>query len=265
MSKIGFIGGGAMGEAIIKGLLGRGYTNQDIMVSDPSQDRLLYLKKTYGLNAVNNNKEVAKNSEVILLAVKPQNMSEAVTSIAGEITGRNLIITIMAGVPTAAVEKLLPNGAKVIRVMPNTPALVSAGTAAISGGSHVDESDLEVARRIFEAVGNATILPEKMLNAVTGLSGSSPAYVYMLIEALADGGVLAGLPRDVALKLAVDTVKGAAIMVEETKKHPGQLKDMVTSPAGTTIYGVLELEKAGFRGKIMEAVLAGAKRAEQLS
>lgn len=264
MSVIGFIGGGAMAEAIIKGLLARGYEATNIIVSDKSQERLAYLKKNLGINIAMDNVAAVTGSDEVILAVKPQNMAEALTSIAAHFTTQKTLISILAGVSTAALEDLLPTGCKVIRVMPNTPALVGAGSTVLTGGSAVTALEMKKASAIFESVGSVTILPEKMLNAVTGLSGSGPAYIYLIIEALSDAGVMVGLTRDVALKLASETVKGAAQMVIETQLHPGQLKDMVTSPSGTTIYGMLELEKNGVRGAIMEAVLAAVKRADEL-
>lgn len=264
MKRIGFIGGGAMAEAIIKGLIDDGWNPAALCVSDISEKRLEYLKEALGVGVTNNNLDVTGKSDVIIFAVKPQNMKEAVSSIADSYTSEKLLISIMAGVSTSSIETLIAKECKVIRVMPNTPALIGEGTSVLAAGSGVNNEDMELARNIFSAVGKVNVLPEKLLNAVTGLSGSGPAYVYLFIEALADGGVLAGLPRDVALDLAVGTVIGAARMVEENKKHPAQLKDMVTSPAGTTIYGILEMEKHGMRGTVMETVLRAAKRAEEL-
>lgn len=263
MKRIGFIGGGAMAEAIIKGLVAQGVTPANLYVSDKSQERLRYLENTLSINPIKNNQELVSQADVIILAVKPQNMNEAVESIANTIKPK-LLISILAGTPLAKIEKLLPAEVRVIRAMPNTPALVRAGTTVLAGGSAATRDDLTLASEIFQAVGSVNILPENLLNAVTGLSGSGPAYVYMIIEALTDGGVLAGLPRDVALQLAVDTIQGAAKMVAETKLHPGQLKDMVTSPGGTTIYGLHRLEQAGVRGAIMETVLRATQRAEEL-
>lgn len=264
MDNIGFIGGGAMGEAIIKGLLAKGFAPDKIKLSDKVRERLDYLAGTYGIAATVNNEEVIREAGIIILAVKPQNLVDAVSSFAGFLTPEKILVSILAGVSTAKIEALLPTKSKVVRVMPNTPALIGAGTTVLTGGSHVKEADLERVSEIFAAVGTVEILPEALFNAVTGLSGSGPAFVYLVIEALADGGVMAGLPRDIAYKLAAGTVKGAAMMVAETKMHPGRLKDMVTSPAGTTIHGLFQLEKAGVRGALMESVLAAAKRSEEL-
>jgi pyrroline-5-carboxylate reductase len=253
-----------MGEAIIKGLLSKGINPENIWVSEKSLERLDYLYQEYGIVRAENNEKLVINAEAIVLAVKPQNLTAVVDSFVTSFNKEKILISILAGVNTAKIEELLPAGSKVVRVMPNTPALIGEGTTVITGGSNTSEVELQEVLKIFEAIGSINVLPESMFNAVTGLSGSGPAFVYLMIEALADGGVMAGLSRDIAYKLAVDTVKGAAMMVRETKKHPGQLKDMVTSPAGTTIYGLLQMEKAGVRGTLMETVLAAAKRAEQL-
>lgn len=253
-----------MGEAIIKGLLAKGIKPQNIAVYEKDSERLAWLVKEYGITAAKDSETLVKSSEVAILAVKPQNLTATVNGFSSKITMDKILVSILAGVPIAKIEALLPSGSKVVRVMPNTPALIGQGTSVLTGGTNVSEDELQSVVNIFEAVGNVSILPEGLFNAVTGLSGSGPAFVYLMIEALADGGVMAGLPRDVAYKLAADTVKGSAMMVTETKKHPGQLKDMVTSPAGTTIYGILQMEKAGVRGALMETVMAAAKRAEQL-
>lgn len=265
MKKIGFVGGGAIAEAIIKGLLKHGTASTAIFVSDISTERLVYLKDNLQIQIVKDNAAVVSAADLIVLAVKPQNLAEAAQSLAGAIDRNKTIISILAGVTTLQVENILPPESRVVRAMPNTPALVGCGITALTAGRCAEEKDLAAAKVIFESVGSVIVLPEKMMNAVTGLSGSGPAYLYLVIEALADGGVLAGLPRDVALKLAVETVRGAAAMVAETGLHPGQLKDMVTSPAGTTITGLHRLEQAGVRGVFMEAVKAAAEKSELIS
>lgn len=264
MSYLGFIGGGAMAEAIIKGLLKKGKDSKNILVSDISKDRLAYLNGNLGVLTASDNKQIADKCEVVILSVKPQNMAEALDSIRDSMDGSKILISILAGISTTKIEERLNPGVKVIRAMPNTPALIGAGATVLAPGKEADNKELEAAQEIFESVGYVKILPEKLLNAVTGLSGSGPAYVYLIIEALADGGVIAGLPRETALELATLTVMGAARMVKETGLHPAQLKDIVTSPGGTTIYGLLQLEKDGVRGSIMETVLAAVKRAEEL-
>ncbi|MGI6144286.1 MAG: pyrroline-5-carboxylate reductase [Peptococcia bacterium] len=262
--RIGFIGAGAMGEAILKGLLAGGYAAEKILISDLQKERLEFLAENYYVKTTTENNVVVENSDVIILAIKPQNLKEAIESCVDAVDTHKVIISIIAGVSTEKLEGLLPEGSKVIRVMPNTPALVGAGTSVLTGGKFATEEDLRLAREIFSGLGSVNILPEKLLNAVTGLSGSGPAFVALVVEALADGGVMAGLPRKEALKLAIDTVAGTAKLLLETGMHPAQLKDQVTSPAGTTIYGMLQLEKNGVRGTIMETVLAAAKRAEDM-
>ncbi|MDX9871200.1 MAG: pyrroline-5-carboxylate reductase [Clostridia bacterium] len=265
MKKIGFIGGGAMGEALIKGILAQGFEPVHITVSEKDAARRQYLQKEYGIAVAIDNVALVEQSEIIILAVKPQNLSAVVESFALKLGREKILVSILAGVTLAKLEKLLPEGSKVVRVMPNTPALIGEGTAVLCGGTNVTEEELQAAVDIFAAVGSASVLPENLFNAVTGLSGSGPAYVYLMIEALADGGVMAGLPRDIAYKLAAETVKGSAMMVIQTGKHPGQLKDLVCSPAGTTICGIREMEKAGVRGALMDTVLASARRAGELS
>jgi pyrroline-5-carboxylate reductase len=264
LKRIGFIGGGAMGEAFIRGLLTRGRDPNTIAVSEKNLERLDLLKKNYGIVSFRENRELVRFGEIIILAVKPQNLLEAVESFSSLITSDKLLVSILAGVTRAKIESLLPQGSKVIRAMPNTPALIGAGATVLAAGPGVAPGELQSVCEVFEAVGSVTVLPEDMLNAVTGLSGSGPAFAYLFIEALADGGVMAGLPRDTAYKLAAMTVKGAAMMVLDSKLHPAQLKDMVTSPGGTTIYGLLEMEKAGVRGAVMKTVVTAAKRAEEL-
>jgi len=261
---IGFIGGGAMGEAILKGLLAGGYATEKILLSDFQKERREFLAENYQVKTTEENNNVVKNSDVIILAIKPQNLKEVIDSCVEAVDTHKLIISIIAGVTTEKLEGLLPEGSKVIRVMPNTPALVGAGTSVLTRGKFATEEDLRLALDIFSCLGSVNVLPEKSLNAVTGLSGSGPAFVALVIEALADGGVMAGLPRKEALKLAIDTVAGTAILLAKTGMHPAQLKDKVTSPAGTTIYGLLQLEKNGVRGTIMETVLAATKRAGEL-
>jgi pyrroline-5-carboxylate reductase len=264
LKRIGLIGGGAMGEAILKGILTGDCDRKALLVSDFHRERLEILKEKYSVEVTTNNKVVVENSEVIILAVKPQNLKEAIESFAPVFNERKLLISILAGVTTARLEGLLPKDSRVIRVMPNTPALVGAGTSVLALGTAAGEEDLQTALNIFGGLGTVSILPEKLLNAVTGLSGSGPAFVALIIEALADGGVMAGLPREAALNLAMDTVAGTVKLLKESKMHPAQLKDKVTSPAGTTIYGMFQMEKAGVRGTIMETVLAAAKRAEEM-
>jgi len=264
LKRIGFIGGGAMGEAFIRGLLAQGADSQTIAVSEKNLERLGFLEKEYGIVSFRENGELARFADIVILAVKPQNLLEAIESFSSLITGDKILVSILAGVTRAKLKSLLPQGSKVIRAMPNTPVLVGAGVTVLAADEDITPAELQSVCEVFEAVGSVAVLPEDLLNAVTGLSGSGPAFVYLFIEALADGGVMAGLPREVACKLAAMTVKGAAMMVLESKLHPAQLKDMVASPGGTTICGLLEMEKAGVRGAVMQTVMSAAKRAEEL-
>ncbi|MCO5551744.1 hypothetical protein L7F22_005248 [Adiantum nelumboides] len=208
--------------------------------------------------------KVVQSANVVILAVKPQVVEKVLVDLKPYFTKDKLLVSIAAGVKIQNLQEWAGE-ARVVRVMPNTPCLVGEAAAVMSLGDQATQQDLLLVKSLFEAVGSIHVADEKLLNAVTGLSGSGPAYVYLAIEALADGGVAAGLPRDLALALASQTVLGAAKMVLETKKHPGQLKDEVTSPAGTTIAGIRALEKAGFRAALIDAVVAAAKRGDELS
>jgi pyrroline-5-carboxylate reductase len=262
--KIAFLGGGNMAEALIKGLLSAGTTKPDhILVTDVSADRLAHLQKTYGV-VQKGNGEAAREADIILLCVKPQVVERVLADIAPVVDDRKLVISIAAGIAIAKIEKVLKESSRVVRVMPNTPALVLAGAAALAGGKNATSGDLDLAQSIFSSVGRAVIVEEKLMDAVTGLSGSGPAYVFMIIDALSDAGVKAGLPRQLALELSAQTVYGAAKMVLETKEHPGKLRDMVTSPGGTTIEGLHALEKGKLRATLMNAVEAATARSREL-
>ena len=263
--RIGFIGSGQMAEALARGLLDRGIIKgEQISCSDPNPARKEVFK-SFGSSPYESNVDVAKNCDVLFIAVKPQHVSETLEEVRPVLTNNHTIVSIAAGITLGTMLEAAGPDARVIRVMPNTPCLVGETAAAMCLGGKADASDEKVARQIFEAVGRIYTVDEKLLSAVTGLSGSGPAYVFMMIEAMADGGVKAGLPRDIAQALAAQTVLGSAKMVLETGKHPGALKDMVTSPGGTTIAGVHELEKAGVRAAFMSAVVAATNRADELS
>jgi len=263
--KIAFLGGGNMAEALIKGLIASGVAKPgDILASDASAERTAYLGKTYGIITHAANADAVRGAGVVVLSVKPQVIDRVLAEIAGVVDGTRLVVSIAAGVPVARIEKALKDSVRVVRVMPNTPALVLAGAAGIAGGSRATAEDLALAQTIFNAVGRAVIVEEKLLDAVTGLSGSGPAYVFMIIDALSDAGVKAGLPRPLALELAAQTVFGSAKMVLETREHPGKLRDMVTSPGGTTIEGLHALEKGKLRATLMNAVEAATARSKEL-
>lgn len=255
-----------MGEAILSRLLSQEiYSSAAVLVSDPSPQRRQFLQEKYRVRVTSDNRAAARGSEVLLLAVKPQVLDTVVADLSGE-SGAAIapvIISILAGVPLQRLEASFP-GKAVIRVMPNTNATVGAGISAIAPGQRVQPEQLSQAKRILAAVGQVVEVPEALMDAVTGLSGSGPAYVAIFIEALADGGVAAGLPRAIALQLAMQTVLGTATLLQETGIHPGELKDRVTSPGGTTIAGVAELEQAGFRSAAIKAVLASYRRSQEL-
>ena len=262
---IGFLGAGRMATALAKGLVHAKLVNADqIIASDLLEAARSAFAKEAGVGTTASNLEVAQSADVLVLAVKPDQVAGVLKEIRSAVTEKHLVCSIAAGVTLAKLESSLSDGARVIRVMPNTPALVGASATAYALGKHATAEDGQLAQKMFSAVGLAFQLKESLLDAVTGLSGSGPAYVYLLIEALSDGGVAAGLPRDVATKLAAQTVLGSAKMALETGQHPGVLKDMVTSPGGTTIEGVHELEKAGVRGALMGAVRAAAEKSKKL-
>jgi len=263
--KVGFIGGGNMGTALLKGLLQSGQCDAgQLMVSDISQQRLEYLQGTYKVSVSTRNEEVATGSDVLFLAVKPQQVKEILAEIGTHIDHLPLVISVAAGVEIATIEQGLGKPVPVIRVMPNTPALVLAGASAIAGGSHANADHLAVARVLLESVGLVVEVDESHMDAVTGLSGSGPAYVLLFIEALIDAGVLMGLSRQVARKLAVQTTLGAARLLLDNDSHPAALKDQITSPGGTTIHGLAVLENGGIRGMLMEAVAAATEQSKEL-
>jgi len=261
---IGFIGTGNMAEALIRGLTRAGVAKADqVLGSDPRPERREEMGRQYGIHATGDNMEVARRSEILVLSVKPQVMAKVLEEIGPHIHSDALVISIAAGIPLAFIESRLPQ-ARVIRTMPNTPALVGAGATAIAAGGHATEKDLAAARRIFDSVGITVVLEEAQMDAVTGLSGSGPAYVFLVIEALSDAGVKVGLSRYNALALAAQTVLGSAKLLLETGEHPGRLKDMVTSPGGTAIAGLHTLEAGGLRTTLMDAVEAATERSREL-
>jgi pyrroline-5-carboxylate reductase len=263
--RIGFLGAGKMATALARGFIqARLVTAKQIMASDPSSAACDSFAREVEASTTASNLEVARFAQVLILAVKPDHVNAALVEVREHVTEKHLLISIAAGVPLARLESGLRAGARVIRVMPNTPALVGASATAFALGKSASPADGELVQRLFSAVGTAFPLKENLLDAVTGLSGSGPAYVYLFIEGLSDGGVAAGLPRDIATKLAAQTVLGSGKMVLETGLHPGALKDMVTSPGGTTIEGLHELEKGKLRGALISAVRAATERSKKL-
>jgi pyrroline-5-carboxylate reductase len=264
--KIGLIGSGNMGEALISGLIGSGSAPaKNIMCSDVREEKLEYIKNKYGVGTTTSNLEVAATSDIIIYAVKPQIMAPVLRETAETLDMSKLIISIAAGVPLAAIEACLNRDLRLIRVMPNVAASVKEGATAIAAGKHAHEDDIRLALSIFNSVGSSIFLKENyLMDAVTGLSGSGPAYIFLIVDALADAGVKVGLSRQDALFLSIQTVLGAAKMLQETKAHPGQLKDMVTSPGGTAIAGLHTLEKGGLRTTLINAVEAATIRSKEL-
>ncbi len=262
--KLVIIGAGQMAEALLGGLLASKTVGpSELWATDVSAERRDLVKRRFGIRVSADNREAAAWADAVLLAVKPQSLGSVLDEMAPALGGR-LVISIAAGVPIATIAERLPQQARVIRVMPNMPAMVREGISALTAGPGVTEQDLDLACRIFEAVGRVVTVEERLLSAVTAVSGSGPAFVFVAIEALADGGVKMGLPRATAELLAAQTVLGAARTVLESGEHPGRLKDRVASPGGTTIAGLHCLEQDGFRAALMAAVEAATKRAQEL-
>ncbi|OKH16099.1 pyrroline-5-carboxylate reductase [[Limnothrix rosea] IAM M-220] len=263
--KFGMIGGGVMGEALLSRLLKQGlYRPSDVVVSEPVAARRDYLQQEYGVSVTASNGDAASATDVLMLAIKPQIFDKVTAELQSKgLMERPLVLSILAGV---ALDKLSAGfeGYPVVRVMPNTPAIVGQGMTAIAPSDLVLPEQVELAKQIFAAVGEVVEVPEYLMDAVTGLSGSGPAFVALMIEALADGGVASGLPRPIAQQLALQTVKGTAELLQDSGLHPAQLKDRVTSPGGTTIAGVATLEANGFRSAVIEAVKAAKQRSEEL-
>jgi pyrroline-5-carboxylate reductase len=254
-----------MARALSAGFIRAGKaTAEEIIGSDVSADARRLFEAQTGAAARESNRAVAQGTRVLILAVKPQIMDAVLAELKTALTDEHLVISIAAGVPLARLAAALGSDRRLIRVMPNTPCLVGAAASAIAAGGAASDEHARFVEDLFRSVGIAVRVPESLLDAVTGLSGSGPAYVFQFIEAMSDGGVRAGLSRDVAMQLAAQTVLGAAKMVLETGRHPADLKDAVASPAGTTIAGLAVLERAGMRGAIIDAVYAAAERAKQL-
>jgi pyrroline-5-carboxylate reductase len=263
--RVGFIGGGNMGEALIRGLLGANLVPAELIAAtDVRAERTAQLGRQFAITAHGDNARLVREADVVILAVKPQILTSVLGEIAPVVTARHLLISIAAGVATATIRAALGKEARIIRVMPNTPALVLQGAAAIARGTGLGPDDLAIAEEIFGAVGRAVVLDEELMDAVTGLSGSGPAYVAIVIESLADGGVKMGLDRATAMTLATQTVLGAAQLLAETGMHPGSLKDMVSSPGGTTIAGISALEEGGLRTTLIRAVERATQRSREL-
>ncbi|MCK5391703.1 MAG: pyrroline-5-carboxylate reductase [Deltaproteobacteria bacterium] len=267
MSKIAFIGAGNMAEALIKGLITSGvYKSGDIIAADVLKKRLDHLSSEYRIKISDKNDKAAKQADIIVLSVKPHHVLDVLEEINSELTPSKIVITIAAGISIPAISQVLENKTKIIRVMPNTPALVLAGASVLYCNENVNSNERRRVKKIFESIGIAYIVEdEALLDPATGLSGSGPAFVSIFIEALSDGGVKMGLPRDMAHKLAAQTVYGTAKMIIESDTHPAQFKDKVSSPGGTTIEGIHRLEEGGFRSSTISAVEAATRRSKELS
>lgn len=264
MAKIGFIGMGNMGFAILQGLL-KLYRPEDLLFTDVNQERMETVKKQTGVDFVESNAECANQSRIVVLAVKPQYYDAVLKNIKYAVKPEQIVISIAPGITIDSLVKKLGDGKRIVRAMPNTPALLGEGMTGVTydRGLFTEEEEQEI-RAFFQSFGRMEYVEERLMSAVVCASGSSPAYVYMFIEALADSAVRYGLPRDKAYEFAAQTVKGAAEMVLQTGKHPGELKDMVCSPAGTTIAGVAALEEYGFRNAVLKASEACYEKCEAI-
>jgi pyrroline-5-carboxylate reductase len=263
--KLAVLGAGKLGETLISGMLDVGVIARDrIIATAKHQERLDGLKNKYRIGVTTNNRKAVKGASIVLLAVKPQAVQELVEEIRGELTRDQVVISVVASVTTAFLERNLNAPIPVIRAMPNTPCLVRSGMTALCKGVYAEEQQLKEAQRMFDSVGRTLILDEKYMDAVTGLSASGPAFMYIIIESLAEAGVKVGLPRSVATELAAQMTLGSAKMVLETREHPALLKDIVTTPAGCTIDGILELEEGKLRVTLIKAVVKATQRASEL-
>lgn len=263
---IGFIGSGNMCQAMIGGIINSKLVDPtNIIISDLDEKKLNSISKKYGVLTTTDSKEVAKQSDIIVLSVKPNIYDVIMKSIKEYVTEEKVIVTIAAGKSIRDIENILGEKTKIVRTMPNTPALVNEGMSALCANKNILESDLNEVKSIFESFGKAEVVQEYLIDSVIGVSGSSPAYVFMFIEAMADGAVLGGMPRDQAYKFAAQAVLGSAKMVLESEKHPGELKDMVCSPGGTTIEAVKTLEEKGFRSSVIEAIVNCMEKSKKMS
>ncbi len=262
---IGIIGGGNMGEALIAGITHSGLLNSgEILFFEPRSDRREFLWKKFSVSPAASNQDLVNRAPTLILAVKPQSVPEVLLEIAPRVTSHHLLISICAGVPLDYIQSFFARPIRMVRAMPNTPALIQRGATALSPSPAAKPEDLSVAEAIFQAVGIAVVVKESQMDAVTGLSGSGPAYIFAVIEALAAGGVKEGLPQDVALALTTQTVLGAAHLIQVTSNHPATLRDQVCTPGGTTMAGLYAMEEGGFRLALMNAVIAATRRSKEL-
>jgi pyrroline-5-carboxylate reductase len=263
MDALGLLGGGKIGEALVSGLLRGERAPADIVVAEKNADRAKYLADKYGVS-VTGAAEAVRTARTLVLAVKPQDIDALLADIRPVVTPDHLVVSVAAGITTARIERALAEGVPVVRCMPNTPALVDQAMTAISAGAHAQPAHLQVAESLLAAVGRVVEVPEAQLDAVTALSGSGPAYFFYLVEAMIDAGILLGLPRSLAADLIVQTALGSAIMLRDSGEHPVQLREAVTSPGGTTIAAIRELEVHGVRAALLAAIEAAAERSREL-
>jgi pyrroline-5-carboxylate reductase len=264
VATVGFVGGGNMAEAILKGLIARGQEPQSLIVGEPVAERRDSLKRQYGIEVTDDNVSVVETADVVVLAIKPQMVDTVVPGLAPTFTGDKILVSILAGTSTAALEAHLGGSARVVRVMPNTPALIGQGAAAICAGAHASENDLAVAHELFSTVGSVVRVTEEQMDAVTAVSGSGPAYIFTVIEAMTEGGVAEGLDRQTAFDLALQTVVGSAQLVAETGEEPMALRAKVCSPGGTTLAAIEKLDEGGFRETLVSGVRRAAARSREL-
>ncbi|NYI05749.1 pyrroline-5-carboxylate reductase [Allostreptomyces psammosilenae] len=262
--RVAVIGAGKIGEALLSGMLRAGKEPADLLATARRPERARALRERYGIEVVDN-AEAAKLADTLILAVKPQDMVAALEELAPHVAADRLVVSGAAGITTAAIERRLAEGTPVVRVMTNTPALVDEAMSAISAGSHATAEHLERTQEIFRPIGRTIVVPESQQDAVTALSGSGPAYFYYLVEAMVDAGILLGLPRATAHELIVQAAVGASVMLRDSGEHPVRLREAVTSPAGTTISAIVELEKHGVRAALIEALQAARDRSRELA
>ncbi|MBZ5516565.1 MAG: pyrroline-5-carboxylate reductase [Acidobacteriia bacterium] len=263
--KLALIGAGKIGEALLSSMLGAQLISVSrVVATDADPPRADYIGEKYGVKALTDNRQAVAGADLVMLSVKPQQVREVLREIRKCLPKNSLVISVAASVTTALIEGELDRGHRVIRVMPNTPCLIRQGMTAICRGKHATQEDLKIAQAIFSAMGRTVVVDERHMDAITGLSASGPAYVYMIIESLAEGGVKLGLPRELSTELSAQTLLGASALVLHTGEHPAKLKDVVTTPAGCTIDGLLELEEGGLRVTLIKAVVRAAERAREL-
>jgi pyrroline-5-carboxylate reductase len=263
--KLTLVGAGKIGEALLSGILSSQLVPvSSVVAADADQTRADYIGEKYGVKAYTNNRQAVAGADLVLLCVMPQRVRDVLREIRKTVRKNALVISVAASVRTGLIEQELDRGVRVIRVMPNTPCLIRQGMSALCRGKHASDEDLKIAQAIFSSMGRTVVVDERHMDAITGLSASGPAYVYLIIESLAEAGVKLGLPRELSTELSAQTLLGASAMVLHTGEHPAKLKDIVTTPAGCTIDGLLELEEGGLRVTLIKAVVRAAERAKEL-